>query len=467
MTQSKPYGNIVEGKTVSDSKTTRVVSSTGQVLSSTCTATAVSPTSEERWYTPGPVLSTFDTPKLDNDSFELIKKSGNIKMTDYIKGWIEITDSLATIPRDVHAFSMTGDVSNNGTWGQLYAEQLVRAHAQTSYSIKGDLSELKRRFPNITHHSIDLDGKIGKLVENVKASVVTSLSNTYDLLTEIAELKDTLETVRSILEAILRPRKALLNELEKLKKSKLPEAAILKRSADLWLQWRYAIMPMYYSLKDVLNTIVQSRLVYRTERSKETLTGEYPDVPKDEQCFYDHMYGTAVIRAVGKEKYDLGGELHLMELIKFNPFSTAYELIPGSFVFDWFVNVGDWISAHTSALVTLALERKFCYSIKQSLYVETFYRDYLQLEHSDGPYQIYWHEKPGYLLWDVPKISFKENRSVDYLLRREKRYLYQRHTFSPDDVQLRFLPEMTTKRWIDAFALALGSTQAKLKALRR
>ena len=135
---------------------------------------------------------------------------------------------------------------------------------------------------------------------------------------------------------------------------------------------------------------------------------------------------TQTMRCFIKRKYDPQDILDsLWSLLKVNPFSTAWELVPLSFVVDWFVNIGDYITALTShsphAQQVATLSYKF-----------------------EG------------------NATYKEENTgcaVDFVFE-----CYQRIVIDPDDVvalQTRF--DMNWKRQLDALALSWGPISERIK----
>lgn len=144
----------------------------------------------------------------------------------------------------------------------------------------------------------------------------------------------------------------------------------------------------------------------------------------------------------------------LFDQIQLNPFVTAWELVPFSFVVDWFVNVGDWLQSQTATLVTYASQRVACLSIKKDVISTTF----VISKHN----------------WSVTKSSpfhGEVTRSLSpverqQVYRRQVLESYNRSLFTPQDVNLSFGWEMTWKRWLDAFVLVQIPLNKALRSLQ-
>lgn len=118
----------------------------------------------------------------------------------------------------------------------------------------------------------------------------------------------------------------------------------VSRLANAWLAYRYAIMPNYYLIKDVVEARQNmGKSFIREQVSKfETLS-----LPVSTGVT---ISGTRTIRhrawcGVRLRVYSPLDEL--LGVIQTNPFLTAWELVPLSFVVDWFVGVGDALSTLT------------------------------------------------------------------------------------------------------------------------
>lgn len=135
--------------------------------------------------------------------------------------------------------------------------------------------------------------------------------------------------------------------------------------------------------------------------------------------------------------------------VSFNPFVTAWELTTLSFVVDWFLNVGDFIVAHTA--VDLSSTSGYCTSVKIDT-VET----YELVDEGSKTAPAVADRKPclGPIPEEVRTWSSKE------ILRVVTTQSYNRSLFTRSDVNLGLQTSfLNWKRSIDS--LVLGYNQAK------
>lgn len=111
--------------------------------------------------------------------------------------------------------------------------------------------------------------------------------------------------------------------------------------ASIWLNFRYNIMPMVYTVEDLSDLIDSYFAMFKTVRGftsdsflleKEGWTGS-TSVKISHSC--------VIKRRIDPSK-------RFSSLTQANFAVTAWELIPLSFVVDWFINIGDLISAVSS-----------------------------------------------------------------------------------------------------------------------
>lgn len=132
-------------------------------------------------------------------------------------------------------------------------------------------------------------------------------------------------------------------------------------ASSAWLQYSYGWVPLVHDVSNAMNTLmdtaenpdhrtgtVEARIVEKVEERMGTIT-LYTD-PQDSI----YVYGKPIIlhktSLKGVWRYeilasDIPGRFGLL-----NPLSVAWELVPFSFVADWFLPVGDYLNAFDTAL---------------------------------------------------------------------------------------------------------------------
>ena len=133
-------------------------------------------------------------------------------------------------------------------------------------------------------------------------------------------------------------------------------------AGNLWLEFRYGLMPLFHDIHDVMmdwHSIHKRALkAYRMSFGHgDTVTVPFrmlgPQIPSDIPAFSgrvtfsrSHRFGFVMSDEDGFATFN-GGSFRPVSDWKdlatafLNPVATAWELVPFSFVADWFVNVGD------------------------------------------------------------------------------------------------------------------------------
>ena len=141
--------------------------------------------------------------------------------------------------------------------------------------------------------------------------------------------------------------KTLLREVKKLRK--------FDTYADIWLLWRYGIRPLIGDITSLLKVLDAKPIVGKrqTFRGKHTLV--YDDVVTNSHVNWsaggagwdfkttERLFATFRAGVMVQIENSINSGLAILGLD--NPLEAIWELIPFSFIIDWFVNVGDVISA--------------------------------------------------------------------------------------------------------------------------
>lgn len=120
------------------------------------------------------------------------------------------------------------------------------------------------------------------------------------------------------------------------------------RVANRWLQWRYAVRPLVYDLEDMLEEFYNSRVepVIKTVRASHTesvnaLIGE--GQTSTVGAWHKSREGTVKVSYCAT--YSISPNVHLWKRLGItNLPALLWELLPGSFMFDWVLPIGNFLS---------------------------------------------------------------------------------------------------------------------------
>lgn len=161
---------------------------------------------------------------------------------------------------------------------------------------------------------------------------------------DVAERHQTYRMIASILKGLRRPIQNL-TKVAKRYRSK-PLSSAMSDMPDLWLAFHFGVEPLIKDLFDLLERLEQpaeAKVIYAYR--KKTIT------------YNETSYGTTYA-----ERYKLGVRIAahvtrvdertalMSDLGLINPASIAWELVPFSFVVDWFYPVGQYISSMSDLL---------------------------------------------------------------------------------------------------------------------
>lgn len=265
------------------------------------------------------------------------------------------------------------------------------------------------------------------------AAVEKARSATIDVLTTLIELKD----VRRTYEGCLR---AIEHGFRNVKTASRKDVYLL---AGHWLNLRYGILPSVYAMQDALlayqgrrDTLVdghtfqgQTLSLSETDSGGEAQSGRYASWVHTRL-----LTGTRKYRGMAYGCADLfaleGG---------FDPLQTAWELLPLSFVIDWFVQVGTWLAAVSPLTMTDV------YASGVSIKTEYMCTNTVRLTQSGIP---------GYT------VTCAAPQGLDRIKRVREYIRYSQSPTLPG-----WNPRLSTERYIDAAALAIAMRHRMLRMI--
>lgn len=246
-------------------------------------------------------------------------------------------------------------------------------------------------------------------------------SGIMDLYTELAESKETFSWILGLLkEAAVQYRKVRRSVKQIGKRPAKTPAELAKIQSEInarWMEYRYAVSPLMYSIDDALSLLQAFYSPYQSFRSGKRFA-------EDLQVGDYTVTGVEIIdRVFLKQRYSHEA---WDNNLKQSAVATAWELVPLSFVIDWFLNVGDLISS--LSVPSHVAEQNATYSRQIKL------DSVITATHSSGSKIVF---NGGYY----------KTTPFDPLIR----------------VGLAAEFDMNWKRWLDAFALSWSSIRKLFK----
>lgn len=224
------------------------------------------------------------------------------------------------------------------------------------------------------HFSKWSDIAVDKAWSRVDVSKLQALASLGEAPETVKWLADILKRFVKLLRLILSP--AYRNkEIAKLLKKGFNPGDVL---SNIWLEWRYAVRPLIFeaqSALEALNTSLDKTLRY-TARAKLEHVGQdskniiWNNLVHGEVITFSYSQTVTCASSAGV-LYNINSDVDewLAVLGLDSPISSAYELIPFSFIADWFWNIGDVVAAFESRASVLP-KASWC---TQTIRVDTTY----------------------------------------------------------------------------------------------
>lgn len=179
----------------------------------------------------------------------------------------------------------------------------------------------------------------------------------YGILAEIKGQKINLammlaeyrETSRMFVDAVLR-LSSLYRDIRRGRVDRLLARGSKRGLASDWLLYRYGITPVVSDLQNSFEQLSQSwdtslRYRYRWQ-SSQMFDGDHGNSPYPPPYEHPiHVIEKITVKDIAWVEYDSTTLKNLSSIGLLNPVQLAWEVIPFSFVVDWFINIGDCLSS--------------------------------------------------------------------------------------------------------------------------
>jgi hypothetical protein len=337
---------------------------------------------------------------------------------------------------------------------------------ESTWTEQGDFLYWSNKYPNVPRHTVQVDLNMEE-VARAQANAWDELLTTWDLGTELAELNETIRALTSLLRAARNPLATYKAVRARILSRGKPTLGALNELADAWLQVRYGILPIMYSAQDIVKLYEEKDDLFKTVRRtvSGSLTNPVIDSAEDSIYFYETVNGSIQTRVTCRGKWS-SSALRTAGHIRINPLTIAWELRPLSFVVDWFVNVGDYLSAITGTWASLASQLKGCSAVRKNYQVDTYLHYYY-----DDRFHLYSEGSTttcngkSYQVLPPADSYFGSIRSGDILVQSHSVDSYERVLFNQHDLKLTLSPYLNWKRTLDGSALTLKYAQQALRRL--
>lgn len=374
--------------------------------------------------------------KVNNPRFKTRQRKGEIIMSDYrrcrVVGRVNVRLVRSVTRRFTEVFSNWGPVAVRlPKYSKAiidYVKSLAPGvtYVDLSCSYQWSAEESK----GLRYESLPISLPTTYPDKQDPASVVTSalagaLSTQMDVLTEIVELPSTVQFIQdkctSVVNQYDKHAKRRRRAVRLAKKFNWPTPKLVDKLASLELQFRYAVMPMVYSIKDAGGLLEAYGYLFREARESQ----HFPVSFSDE---FGDWKGNDKVSCLVKQRFDPDDVVaRVHALIGPNPLATLWELTTLSFVVDWVVPIGDYITALTTPDMSAELKSSLAFRMSR----------YSRSENGSGLYREIYVEA------------------------------YERQIINPrDHIGLRVSPNMNWKRWLDASSLSWSMARSKLKSIK-
>lgn len=180
----------------------------------------------------------------------------------------------------------------------------------------------------------------------ITAALADMRDGMFDVGTFLAELGPTTKMVSKALSSWTRRSHVITEAIRSRRRSRRRSLQeLMDEFTNAWLEVRYGWRPLYYDLlsaQEALENMSKGLSLVRGASTRHIDTYDQTTKVTNGHC-YQELNRTVSISA----RASCIGELDYSVPLTFDPVVTAWEVVPFSFVFDWFVDVGTFLRAYS------------------------------------------------------------------------------------------------------------------------
>jgi len=392
--------------------------------------------------------------------------------TSYSRGIVEEKQYLITTKRattGINVYYQYGTVPRVG--GACTPTESRRAKTGPLYSTYVEQSRDFSSYNTFVKNDINAGDILAASID-VRNALVEEATATYDILTDIAQLHEIPQMIKQYSSDLTRILETLKSRFGKDVMSaarcfspkfllKHP-SKVFRELGKEWMAYRYGIMPLVYSVRDIMKVMNRGSIVYTRQRKviSPSETGQALP-PSTDTYLLEDVQGDITIRGEIFQAYS-STELARLSGYRVNPLVTAWELIPYSFVIDWFINVGGYI-ASTTSVQPWSQTTYACLSTRQNYSRRTW----VHLPTRDFTYSVVKKLPVNWVGVSPPSdpSTVINNPEGLYLLNEVVTNWYEREVIPVTGVAPTFNPSLNWRRLIDGAVLSLNQLGRLLRHL--